>query len=289
MNEPKFGFVKAGLSIAFAGLIALGAQAQVVTLTNLNSSATINLNGAGTSAGMTDWYVDGYHNLSQQWFWFRAGGMTSESMINSIGGLNATSSPDGRTLYTSYFNGSYGVRVDYLLTGFSAGSGISDISENISITNASSSPLEFHFFQYSDFKLGGSPQNTIVTLGRNLRGLFNEASLDKTDPAFRVALSETVVTPGANHGEAAINGFTFGRLTDNAPTTLNDNAGPVGGGITDPTWAFEWDFIIAPGSSVGISKDKYLQIVAIPEPGTAALIGLGGALAVICRRRLKRF
>src|SRR4051812_2347173 len=265
---------------------ALSAQAQSVTLTNLNSAATINLNsGNPSTAGMVDWSVDGYHNLSQQWFWFRADGMSREQTIDTIGGLNATASPDGRTLYTSYFNGSYGIRVDYLLTGFASGSGISDISENISITNGTANPLEFHFFQYSDFKLGGSPQNTIVTLGRNLRGLFNEASLEKTDPAFRVALSETVVTPGANHGEAAIGGLTFGRLTDNLPTTLNDNAGPVGGGITDPTWAFEWDFIIAAGSSVGISKDKYLQIVAIPEPGTAALLGIGCAMAVVWRRR----
>jgi hypothetical protein len=269
-----------------AMVAALSAQAQSVTLTNLNSSATINLNsGNPSTAGMVDWSVDGYHNLSQQWFWFRADGMSREQTIDTIGGLNATASPDGRTLYTSYFNGSYGIRVDYLLTGFASGSGISDISENISITNGTANPLEFHFFQYSDFKLGGSPQNTIVTLGRNLRGLFNEASLEKTDPAFRVALSETVVTPGANHGEAAIGGLTFGRLTDNLPTTLNDNAGPVGGGITDPTWAFEWDFIIAAGSSVGISKDKYLQIVAIPEPGTAALLGIGCAMAVVWRRR----
>jgi hypothetical protein len=287
VSEPRVGLVRSAALIVLAGFAALNAQAQVVTLTNLNSSATINLNGSGTSAGMSDWYVDGYHNVSQQWFWFRAGGMNSESMINTIGGLNATSSPDGRTLYTSYFNGSYGVRVDYSLTGYSSGSGLSDISENISITNASSTPLEFHFFQYSDFKLGGSPQNTIVTLGRNLRGLFNEASLDKTDPAFRVALSETVVTPGANHGEAALGAFTFGRLTDNAPTTLNDNAGPVGGGLTDPTWAFEWDFVIAPGSSVGISKLEYLQVVPIPEPGTAALLGMGCALAAIWRRRRK--
>jgi hypothetical protein len=286
MRQQKLTFrVGAACLLSLSSLLALSAQAQVVTLSNLNSSATINLGGTPSTAGMTDWTTDGYHNLSQQWFWFRADGMTHEDTINTIGGLNYTASPDGRTLYTSYFNGQYGVRVDYLLTGFAGGSGISDISENISITNATANPLEFHFFQYSDFKLGGSPQNTIVQLGRNLRGLFNEASLDKTDPAFRVSLSETVVSPGANHGEAAINGATFGRLTDSLPTTLNDNAGPVGGGITDPTWAFEWDFIIAPGSSVGISKDKYLQVVPIPEPATAALVGLGAAALLIWYRR----
>src|SRR5438105_732608 len=91
-------------------LLSLRTHAQSVTLSNLNSTATINLNGSGTNAGMIDWTTDGYHNLSQQWFWYRADGMTHEDMINSIGGLSYSTSADGRTLYSSYFNGQYGVR-----------------------------------------------------------------------------------------------------------------------------------------------------------------------------------
>jgi hypothetical protein len=214
--------------------------------------------------------------------------MNSEQTINSIGGLSVTQ-PNARTLYTSYFNGQYGVRVDYLLTGFSPLSGISDISETISITNATASPLEFHFFQYSDFQLGGDPGHTTLQLGRNLRGLFNEASMTKSNNNVVVGLSETVVSPGANHGEAANYNFTLGRLSDSTATTLNDNSGPVGGGATDnPTWAFEWDFVIAPGSSVGISKDKYLQIQGIPEPSITALAGVAALGAWFWRRRLNR-
>ena len=60
----------------------------------------------------------------------------------------------------------------------------------------------------------------------------------------------------------------------------------VGGGPTDnPTWAFEWDFVIAAGSSVGISKDKYLQIQPIPEPSTAALAGFVALGALLWRAR----
>jgi hypothetical protein len=272
------------LSLAAVLLSALSAQAQTANLTHNNSSAFIDLNGSGTTAGMTSWTVDGINHLSQQWFWFRAGGMTSEQTINSIGGL-AFSQPDSRTLYSSYFNGSYGVSIAYLLTGFSPGSGISDISEAITITNATDSPLEFHFFQYSNFQLGGNSSDTTVQLGRNLRGLFNEASVVRTNPLFTFALSETVVSPGANHGEAANFSFTLGRLSDAAPTTLNDNAGPIGGGVSGPTWAFQWDFIIAPGSSVGISKDKYLQVIPIPEPSGLALVALCGLAGWALKRR----
>ena len=274
------------LSLAAVLLSALSAHAQTVNLTHNNSSASINLNGTGTGAGMTGWTVDGINHLSQQWFWFRAGGMTSEQTINTIGGLSF-SMPDSRTLYSSYFNGSYGINIAYLLTGFSPGSGISDISESITITNATAAPLEFHFFQYSNFQLGGNSSDTTVQLGRNLRGLFNEASVIKTNPAFVFALSETVVSPGANHGEAENFSFTLGRLGDALATTLNDNSGPVGGGISDPTWAFQWDFIIAPGSSVGISKDKYLQVIPIPEPSALALVAVGG-LAGLALRRARR-
>ena len=53
------------------------------------------------------------------------------------------------------------------------------------------------------------------------------------------SLSETVVTPGATHGEAGLFPQTRNNLNDANPTTLNDIAGPAGPG--DVTWALEWD------------------------------------------------
>jgi hypothetical protein len=187
--------------------------------------------------------------------------------------------------YTPLTNGSYSVSVDYLLTGSPSGPGrmFSDISEMITIMNHSASPLDFHFFQYSDFNLNGVQGGQSAQIGKNLRGRFNEARLLSTSGA---ALTETVVTPGANHGEAAIYPQTLALLNDGAATSLSDNLNPVGPG--NVTWALEWDFIIAPGSSVGISKDKLLEVSAVPETST----WMGGLFCLFagisrCRRLLK--
>ena len=53
----------------------------------------------------------------------------------------------------------------------------------------------------------------------------------------------TVNLPGANHGSVDYFANTLGLLNDGLPTTLNDNAGPVG--PADVTWALQWDMSLA--------------------------------------------
>src|SRR5439155_15272715 len=132
--------------------------------------------------------------------------------------------------------------------------------------NATDGVLPFHFFQYSDFDLGGTTGGDTVQLGKDNFGRFNEALQTKG----ALFTSETGVTPGADHGEAAFFNTTLVKLNDANPDTLNDNAGPVGPG--DVTWALEWDPIIAGGGDYLISKQKFLQI---PEPFSLVLISLG--------------
>jgi hypothetical protein len=291
MKQPNYFTPEKCLSLGLVSgaLVLLGIaspiHAQIVTLSHNNSIAHVNV---GSDAGMFDWSVlNGNQyvpNLKQQWFWFRVGDNGPERPINTISAPTFTT-PDARSLYTKYNNGSFGVSISYLLTGQAPGSighdALSDIAETISITNGTSSSLQFHFYQYSDFDLGGTSGNQTIQLGKNLQNLFNEAvQANGTD-----SLSETVVSPGANHGEAALFNATLLKLQNGNPDTLNDVAGPVGPG--DATWALEWDLTIPAFSSFGISKDKSIHLKGVPEPTSLALVSLGVA-ACLLRRRLSQ-
>ena len=261
------------------GAVATQTEAQIYTLSDNNSSAMVDV---GSSAGMFQWQVQGANQLAQQWFWYRVGN-NANAPINAISSATASTFSGSRGLTTTYGNSQFSVRIDYLLSGGSSvGAGqyaVSDIGEIITINNLSSAPLDFHFFQYSDFDLGGAGNDT-VQLGRNLRGLWNEAV--QTDPT--AGLTETVTTPGANHGEVAYFNSTLQHLNGGTAYNLSDAAGPVGPG--DVTWALQWDFSIAAGSSAQIAKDKYLSVLVVPEPSAVALIAIG---LIACAARSRRF
>jgi hypothetical protein len=252
------------------------ANAQIITLTDPNGpNSLVQVQTSGSGAGMFNWTVDGHDYLANQWFWYRVGASGGESRIDTISAPTITT-PDAQTLYTRYNNGSYGVEVDYVLTGSSLGSGHSQINESISITNGTGSTLDFHFFQYSDFDLGASDG---VKLTRSLPdNLWQKA--DQTN-SLGASLSESIgtVVPHATHAEAGLFNTTLNALNDANPSTLNDVAGA---GPGDVTWAFEWDLSIAPGSSVLISKIKTLQV---PEPSIVTLAVLGVAGLALRRRQ----
>jgi len=265
------------LGLATAGvcvLLSASSQAQVISLQHNNSFAQVDI---GTPVGMFNWSVDGSPSqLARQWFWYRAGAMNNELPINSIG-LTSFSTPTTNILDTTYNNGLFSVTVRYTLQGGSLGSGVSDIGEQITINNNTANPLQFHFFQYSDFNLGGPASDSVVLSTSLFDGLYHIADQFQNP----IGITETVVSPGANHAEAAPVGVTLASLLDGLPTTLSDvTFAPPG----DNTWAFQWDLLIAPGGSEIISKDKRLRINAVPEPTLFSLLSVG-LLAVVLRRR----
>ena len=239
------------------------ADATTFTLTDLNSSAQID---DASQNGMFNWTVNGVNQLSQQWFWFRLGNTGGQSSIDTQPLLAATASDtngngQNDTLFLSYGSTSaLQIDVRYTLRG-TASSG-SDMQEQINITNNSTtSTLDLHFFQYSNFDLNGTPAGDTVSLIN-----ANTVRQSKTG----ALISETVTTPAANHYELGLttdSPNTLTRLNSGSPITLLDGATTRGPG--DATWAFQWDRSLAPGASLQISKDKNL---AIPEPGTSAFI-----------------
>jgi PEP-CTERM motif len=278
--------LKAGAALIFLVGFAAIAQAAPTTLTDRNSSAGID---PSAQAGMFNWTVNSINQLAQQWFWYRIGPTGPESSIDTLSLFsNTATDTNGNglndTLSLSYGNGatpaasSFLLDVTYSLQGTRAAG--SSIGETINIKNNTSSPLDFHFFQYSHFTLGGvAGGETEALLNPNTVRVLGTGNL----------FSETVVTRAPNHYELAFNPTTINRLNDASATQLSD--GPTTAGPGDVTWAFEWDQTLNPtgqaGDTLTISKDKTLQLV--PEPGTLALMatGLVGGF-VFFRKRANR-
>jgi len=241
------------------------ANAAPITVTDGNSTVVID---PTSSSGMFTWSVDGVDQMFQQWFWYRIGNTGPEQAINTL------SAPVvgvlGTTVQITYTSNDLEIRTTYNLTGAPVGSGTSDVAETIRITNLSGDTLDLHFFQYSDFDLDG-------TSGNDIGQLVNANTVRQWDATnTQILLTETVVTPAANHYEIDTFANTLNSLTDGLPTTLSDSSPYVGPG--DVTWAFEWDRTLAgsgAGSSFIISKDKNIATSPVPEPASLVLMGMG--------------
>jgi hypothetical protein len=266
----KTGFCKPAIIVlAVVGLI-IQSDAQSYSITNKNS--ILDINAATGPGGVNNWKIDGVDQLNLQWFYYRVGNLGPEYPIESISST-PTVSTGSRSLTLTYANSAYSVRTVYSLSGGNLGSGTSHLDEGVTINNTSASPLDFHFFQYSDFNLGNATGGQTVQFFKNPSGLpYYSVQSDGT-------LSVTETVSPASHIEAALYNQTLASLTDGSPTTLND---VTTAGLGNVTFAYQWDFTLAAGGSFQIQK----LIDVVPEPSSLALISSGlFALAIIRRRK----
>jgi hypothetical protein len=272
-----------GVLVFLVVLCIPSSQATIFNLLDENSTADID---TGSSSGMFNWTVDGIDHLFNQWFYYRIGGdpndpndATPEQSVDTLAlGIEGTTDTDfdgdQDTLFIRYLGAGFNVELKFSLTGAQANTNTSDIAEQIVINNTGNTALDFHFYQYTDFDLGGLANDTVSWVNANTFRQF--------DSLF--VASETIATPAANFFEAGFVPSTFNKLNDGNADNLNNFGGPLTG---DVTFAWQWDFTIAAGGTVDISKDKNIS-PPIPEPGTLLLLGSGlVGLAGIARRRKK--
>lgn len=272
---------RAFVPMAAVGLLVVAGAARAgdFTIADGNSDASFDINSLSPNSrvGMDQWRVDGVNHMFSQWFWFRTDGMTQEARINSlplIGAFTSNTNLDPRhdTFYAGFgAANSFTIETTFSLSGGSAGSRRSDVAEQIRITNHGSTPRTFSFFQYCDFDLDNDIQDDEVAL-------LNANSVRQLDLLSGTIVAETVLVPTFTFSEMNVYAATLIKLDDNAVDNLDGSVGPLVG-RRDYTWAFQWDFVLNPGDSYLISKDKLI----IPSPGALALLGLGGL--VIGRRR----
>lgn len=268
MLTPKT--VKQWLGVLAAGSLVVAALspavAAPVTLKDENSVLHVD----PTSSGVFYWEVDGVNNAYEHWFWYRIGSAPEDSLTTLPIVVQGTSDSnfdgDDDTLFVRYqIAGLVRFDVRLSLDGGSSGSNVSDLAEQIQIRNLSSTALHLSFFQYTDFDLFGSPIGDSAHIKLDpVTGLPTEVVQWKGS----AVLTEVVVTPDAVRGEIAEYPDLLDKFTDMDADNLNNTFGPVS--LDDVTWALQWDFTLAPGQSVLISKN--LRLV-IPEPTTSLLVG----------------
>jgi hypothetical protein len=257
-----------GAWLVVSGMLLLPGSgiAQIVTLNDGNTSASVNLR---SQDGMNSWNVLGQNQLMQQWFWYR----TDDGVAKSIDQLDVlTYDQYGQNNYLSatYTDAQLSITVRYLLLDHGMGS--ADMTENISIVNLSGTTItNFSLYEYSNFNLQQSGQNT-VTLTGNLQDGYSDAYQANGS----TAISETLVSPYATRAEANTTYTTRNKLNSQAGLDLD---GTTYAGPGDVSWAFQWTADLAAGAGLDIVKDKNLNIQMIPEPATAALAMLGLCLA----------
>src|SRR5689334_20751071 len=73
-------------------LVSTSHAASNVTLSDQNSTATINLGNGSGALGMNGWVLNGpqgaFNQLAQQWFWLRVGDSTGQTPINGLSAPN---------------------------------------------------------------------------------------------------------------------------------------------------------------------------------------------------------
>jgi len=277
------------LVCAVAAAPAMGYTYPGYVLQDDNSLVTVNFAGYGVER----WDVDGVSHLgdegdeSLQWFWWRVGD-TAEEQVNSMTltfdePASGATDRDGDGLddqaYLVYHDGlgRFDVEITVTLDGGPVGVQQSDLAEQITVTNTSGGTLDFSFFQYANFDLGGvANDDEILDIGKAVDGVDEVMVVKQVDGDYAMTAADVASVPLA-HWEANTDGALRDKLDDADADDLDDSTTAAG----DVEWAGQWDVELGDGEAFQLSKDKMIT----PEPATLALLGGGAALTLLLRRR----
>ena len=290
MKTMSFLTVSASVLMVLIARPAGATQYPGFVLKDDNSLLAVNY-----SLGVERWDVDGTAHLgveddeALQWFWYREGSDGPEKQVNPDNltlDTQASRATDANgdgwddVAYLVYHDSDrFDVEVKVTLDGGPAGSGQSDLAEQVTITNnTTDETIDLYWFQYANFDLGDTADDeNVVYLGEGAAGLDEVVIAKKGDGIYELTAAEVASTPFL--AVEANNATTIQDQLDDPLTTTLDGSATASG---DVEWAVEWHVNLAPGQAFQFSADK--MITMIPEPGAMVILGAGG-LAMRRRRR----
>ena len=243
------------------------------SLSDDNSSVSFDL---ASTTGMYGWVVDTVTHLEKQWFWYRTGAVGDESPISSLtlsnsGATDSNFDSNFDTVYAKYTGTGFTLELRVSLDGGATGTHYSTLAEQVTIKNTSLANLDFHLFQYTDFNLGGTANDDAI----QIIGVLPD-TIYQSDAMYT---GDTVVVQKADYYQAGGAAPLLALFSDGLTTTLGNIA--VAGPGSDVAWALQWDGVIKPGKTYQVVIGKTIT----PEPATLALLGLGGLIAALRRKR----
>jgi hypothetical protein len=262
--------------LCIAASLALVAPAHALTISDGNSSATID---PSSPVNMSSWVVNGVDHYSgggQQSFYYSIGNAAPRPITN----LGTPINNSGASFLDSQYAGS-GISLEMFT--FITGGNPSAIGETATLRNATDASIDIHFYEYVAFNVNGKTTGNTLTI-------TNGNTADQTDPALGTIAEVDATSP--SHFEGAT-GDTILSLLNNGsnPVTLSDSVIPGSG---NPNFAFEWDATLTAagtdnsGFQVSINKTITNSAVAVPLPKGAwmALISLAGLALVAGKKKL---
>lgn len=254
-----------------------------LTLTNGNSQAVFD-NATGT--GFASWTIDGIEQINnvsaagQTATYFRIGDSTGQTLIEEFSASLTENvvglSSDSATLRYTDTNNDFTIDLDLVLRGGSVGSGKGDLSQTITVTNTSATPLDFRLFQYNDLNVNGvATPNKLSIDGATFTAVQKTPfgkKIGTTVTTIPFAAVASVVPDLVDFSPTAINNTIDSPINLSGASSLNNE---------DVSFAYQWNVNLAAGQSFVVNQTSSV----IPEPTSVSVLILLGTLGMKLRRK----